>query len=82
MIIPPLSTEEPTHSKWYHNIWFVMIMLFIVVGPFGLPLVWKNPRFSQRGKVAMTIAVILYTLWLIYLTLQAIKMIMGGHLQE
>ena len=77
MIIPPLLKEEPTDSKWYHNIWFVLMMLFIVVGPFGLSLVWKNPRFSQKWKWAITVAVIVYTLWLIYLTFQAVALIMG-----
>ncbi len=73
-----LATEEPPKPKWYHNIWFVIVMLFFVVGPFGLPLVWKNPHFSRKVKGALTIAMIIYTIALIDLTLRSFRMISEG----
>jgi hypothetical protein len=51
-------------------------MLFVVLGPFGLPLVWKNPRFSRRAKAALTIATVLYTILLVDLTLRAIRAVL------
>jgi hypothetical protein len=50
-------------------------MLFFVLGPFGLPLVWKNPRFSRWVKIALTIVMILYTIWLVDVTIRAIRLV-------
>lgn len=55
---------SPT-DRWYHSVWFVLAMLFLVLGPLALPLLWGSPRFSRDAKIGLTIAVALYTLWLI-----------------
>ena len=59
---PAIATPA---AKWYHGIWFVLAMLFFVLGPLGLPLLWKSPRFTTVWKWALTVLVLLYTLWLI-----------------
>ena len=59
--------------KWYHNIWFVLGMLVFVLGPFGLPLVWRHPRFSRRTKWVLTIATALYTVLLIEITIRTVQ---------
>ena len=71
------TPAEPPQAKWYHNIWFVLFMLFFLLGPFGLPLVWKNPRFSRALKIALTVTMVLYTLLLVDLTLRAVRAVMG-----
>jgi hypothetical protein len=40
------------HQRWY------VILLLLTVGPMSLPLLWQNPRFSQKAKIAWTAAVI------------------------
>ena len=67
------TSSPPPHPKWYHNVWCVLLMLFFVLGPFGLPLVWTHPRFSQRTKWALTIAMLLYTILLIDVTIRAVQ---------
>jgi len=52
-------------------------MLFLVLGPFGLPLVWKNPRFSRRGKIILTVITVGYTLFLVYGTMAAVRAILN-----
>ena len=59
-------------SRWYHNIWFVLAMLLFVLGPFGLPLVWSNPRFSRWVKYALTVAMVVYSIGLIKVTVQMV----------
>lgn len=59
--------------RWYHNVWFVLFMLFFVLGPLGLPLVWKNPRFSRTIKIALTLSMVVYTWLLIDVTLKMVK---------
>ena len=60
-------------AKWYHNIWMVLFLLFFVLGPFGLPLVWKGPRFSRGVKLALTAVMVLYTYWLVVLTTRMVQ---------
>ena len=65
-------TDHP-RKKWYHNIWVTLFLLFFVVWPFGLPLVWKNPHLSRTVKWLLTGVTVLYTIWLGWLTLQMIR---------
>jgi hypothetical protein len=51
-------------------------MLFLVLGPFGLPLVWTNPHFSRRVKAALTVVMVLYTILLVDLTVRAIRTVL------
>ena len=46
---------------WYHRPVWVLLLLFVVLGPLGLPYLWKSPRFSHGLKVVLTIAVVAYT---------------------
>ena len=53
-----------------------LIIAFLCVGPFALPLVWLNPNFSQRKKIVISIitAIITWYLWgVIADALQTIK---------
>jgi hypothetical protein len=74
----PLATEDFPKPKWYFNIGFVIVMMFFVTGPFGLPLVWKNPHFSRRVKGALTLVMIVYTIWMIDLARRVFRMITEG----
>ncbi len=51
--------------RWYHSVWFVLLSLFLVLGPLGLPLLWRSTRFSRWSKVALTLVMVLYTCGLI-----------------
>jgi hypothetical protein len=64
------AAPAPPHTKWYYNVWFVLFMLFFVLGPLGLPLVWKSPRFSRGVKWALTALTLAWTLWLIDATIR------------
>ncbi len=55
-------------SRGFHSIWFVLVMLFLVLGPLGLPLLWKSSRFARWAKVMLTVAVLLYTVWILQLS--------------
>ena len=70
---PTGRPAAPSHPRWYFNIWFVLFMLFFVLGPLGLPLVWKNPKFSRTVKLVLTLLMVVYTLFLVQLTIQAFR---------
>ncbi|MBI4003396.1 MAG: hypothetical protein HY353_00060 [Candidatus Omnitrophica bacterium] len=71
-----MAEPNAPKPKWYYNVWFVLVMLFFVVGPLGLPLVWKNPRFSRWVKVVLTIVMAVYTVALIDATIRMARVIM------
>ena len=82
MVVPPIDRAAPV--PWYHRPVWVLVLLFAVLGPFGLPYLWKSPRFSQAMKVALTIAVVAYTAFLVRETVEAFRAVereLGG-LQE
>ena len=59
--MPEPSRES---SRWYHSVVFVLVMLFVVLGPFGLPLLWKSPRFPRWSKWLLTPLIIAMFVWL------------------
>ena len=64
---------EP-ESRWFYSVWSVLLALFVVLGPFGLPLLWRSPRFSRVAKVLLTALTAVYTLVLLRETLQAVRL--------
>ena len=66
----PAGRPAASGSKWHQNIWFVLFLLFFVLGPFGLPLVWKNPRFSRQVKTTLTLVMVVYTVMLVQVTIR------------
>jgi hypothetical protein len=62
--------EEHGKVKWYLRPIGVVLLLFFVLGPFGLPLLYKSPKFSKTSKIILTIAVIIYTSYLIFASLE------------
>lgn len=49
--------------KWYYRPISVIVAI-LMLGPLALPLVWSNPTIARRYKVAITIALIILTIWL------------------
>jgi hypothetical protein len=53
-----------------------VLLLFFVLGPFGLPLLWRSPAFSRSMKIALAVAVIACTVLLVDGVLAAIRAVM------
>ena len=62
--------KEDEKIKWYLRPIIVVILLFFVLGPFALPLLYKSPKFSKTLKIILTLVVIVYTSYLIFATLE------------
>ena len=39
--------------------WVILLMIFVLLGPLGLPMLWKSPHFSRRSKSVLTVLVCL-----------------------
>ncbi len=59
-------------AKWYMRPIIVVLLLFFVLGPFGLPLLYRSSGFTRKWKIVLTILVIIYTSYLIILTLELV----------
>ena len=62
--------QKDEKIKWYLRPVIVILLLFFVLGPLGLPLLYKSPKFSKTLKVILTIIIGLYTCYLIFATLE------------
>lgn len=68
-----VDDAPPTALPWYHRPVWVLLLLFVVLGPFGLPYLWRSPAFSRPVKIALTIAVAVYTVLLIRESIEAFR---------
>ncbi len=70
--------------KWYFKTHWIVIA-FLCIGPLALPLVWLNPRLSQKKKVIVTIIVIILSWYLgslLISSLRSLKQYYGVILQN
>ncbi len=58
-----------------------LVISFLTVGPFALPLVWCNPVFSRRKKIIVTVIVLVLTYALVAVFLHAAKTILDYYKQ-
>ncbi len=50
-------------EKWYFKT-TALVIAFLCIGPFALPLAWFNPHFSRKTKIVITIVTILLSYYL------------------
>lgn len=67
------SQEPPVPLKWYYRPAWVVVLLFVVLGPLALPFLWKSPRFSRPLKVVLTVLALAYTTLLIGETIRLFR---------
>ena len=55
--------DAKPQEKWHFKI-STIIVAFLCVGPFALPLVWFHPRLSPKVKIIISIATLILTYYL------------------
>ncbi len=77
----------PRKSNWVESRAMVLVMLFVVLGPLALPLLWRSREFSLPWKIVLTVvmvaltALILYLIWyVIYQSLEPLRQLHMGEL--
>jgi len=48
-------------GRWYDRRAAVLLILFLVLGVFGLPFLWRSSGFSPREKALYTVLTVLYS---------------------
>jgi hypothetical protein len=56
--------------RWYLQPIGVILLLFFVLGPFALPLLYRSPRFNKGWKIILTVVTICFTAYLVFLSLR------------
>jgi len=72
MDVMPSAGPLP-ESRWYHRPVWVLVLLFLVLGPLALPYLWNSPSFSRRVKIALTVMVVAYTALFIDETIRLVR---------
>ena len=56
-------------KKWYFKP-YVLVLAFLCVGPFALPLVWFNPGLSRKNKTVASVIIIVlsYLLGIVFVS--------------
>jgi len=67
------SREPPAPIKWYYRPVWVLVLLFLVLGPLALPYLWRSPSFSRRLKIVLTVLVIADTGFFIDETIRFVR---------
>ncbi|MDD5477708.1 MAG: hypothetical protein PHG87_05905 [Candidatus Omnitrophica bacterium] len=66
--------ENENKPKWYFKSWSLVIS-FLCVGPFMLPLVWINPQLNKKAKIIITAVILVLTYLLVIVSLKSLKTI-------
>ena len=67
-----LAAGPPKKGKWYFGT-SSLVVSFLMVGPFMLPLVWFNPELSSSKKVGYTIAILALSAVLLQMFLKSLE---------
>jgi ribosomal protein L40E len=51
--------------RWSDSPWVVLPMLFLVLGPLGLPMLWRSRRFHWIAKTVLTALVLGITVFVL-----------------
>ncbi len=61
--LPPPASREIAEKplSWTESRVVVLLLLFAVLGPIALPMLWRSRRFTRGWKIGLTVAVLLMT---------------------
>ena len=69
------AMDPDAQLPWYHRPGWVLVLLFVILGPLALPYLWKSPRFSRGMKIALTVAEIVYTVMLLETVAETVRVV-------
>lgn len=66
-----LEGSGRSKTKWYFNTANIIVS-FLFVGPFALPLVWFHPSYTKTTKIIVTVFVSVITALMIWLLIKLV----------
>lgn len=68
-----VESGPATPLRFWESRWIVLTLLFVVLGPFAIPLLWRSRRFTLLWKNIVTVLAVLQTvlvLWMLWVIMQ------------
>jgi ribosomal protein L40E len=53
-------------AKWSESPWIILPLLFLILGPFALPLLWRSSHFTLVWKSVLTIIMVGLTVFMLW----------------
>jgi hypothetical protein len=66
-VVASVKVAATRKSKGADNPWVVLMMLFVVLGPLALPMLWRSRGFSPLWKTLLTLVMVGVTALLLFL---------------
>jgi len=63
------TSTPPSTTQTVLNSWWTLVVAILVMGPFALPLLWRNPRAEKSTKIWVSVLVIGGTVTLVIYTI-------------
>ena len=70
--------QKGIKEKWYFKS-TSLIVSFLCVGPFMLPLVWFHPSLSKRTKIIYTIVILVLSYFIFFVFMKSMKSIINAY---
>jgi uncharacterized membrane protein YvbJ len=67
-----LSAGKTKKQKWYYNS-SSLVVSFLCVGPFMLPLVWTHPKLSKNKKIVYTVIILILSYFIFVVFMKSMK---------
>jgi len=61
-------------EKWYFKT-SILVISILTIGPFALPLLWRNPRYSRLFKTITTVVILILSWSLFRAMIEALRVI-------
>ena len=52
-----------TPTRWSESPWVILPLLFLILGPFAIPLLWRSRQFTTPWKYVLTVLVVVITVF-------------------
>ena len=60
----------------------IVLLLFAVLGPLALPMLWRSPQFPRFWKVVLTVLVAVVTVFIVWACWYVLNTTVMGPLRE
>ena len=64
--------DKPKKGKWYFQPWS-LVLSFLCVGPFMLPLIWFHPKMNRMAKMITTVVICIVTYYMLQALIALLK---------
>ena len=68
--------QAQSPAWYYHPVW-ILILTLTVLGPLAIPLALRSPLINRRQRIALTVAIAIFSVFLIVQLYHVVTYVMG-----